>query len=124
MTAFEKMVAFIEKVRGAVHQHNVEDREAKLKALRSLVKATTETRQYLAAVRRDPAAKNFNKQAELATLWGEAAFDIHTIDPELANVYLRKSDYWSDPEGWTEAQKDEREIQLDAISERGRKALL
>jgi hypothetical protein len=45
------------------------------------------------------------------------------VDYDLALRYLKKADYWSDPKGWTDAQKDERLIQLDEVLRLGQEAL-
>ena len=50
--------------------------------------------------------------------------DMTAVDPNLANRYFMKADYWSDRQGWTKAQKDEQLIQLDEVYRRGREALL
>ena len=99
------------------------DERTKL-ALTSLVLAVTETRHYLAAVRQDAPLRNLDKEMELSRLWQHAGTDMLPVNPDLANLYLMKADYWSDPVGWTEAQKDDRRIQLDAVYEEGRKVLL
>ena len=87
-------------------------------ALTSLMAAATETRQYLAVVKRDPTSQNANKENQLASLWTRAGIDMTDVDSGLAIRYLKKADYWSDPKGWTDAQKDERLIQLDEVLRR------
>jgi hypothetical protein len=131
LDAFKSMTDFINGVISAIRQrkesNDKQDEELyqrRMKALESLTKATQETAQYLARIRENPSTRSSEKQTELAALWGHAAFDIHFIDPQLARLYLRKGDYWSDPEGWTTTQKEDRELQLDRVSKLGRKALL
>ena len=46
------------------------------------------------------------------------------VDADLAIRYLKKADYWSDPHGWTEREKDDHLIQLDEVLLLGQAALL
>ena len=93
-------------------------------ALTSLMAAVTETRQYLASVKRDPANHNGTTEDHLAQLWTRAGIDMTAVDGELAIRYLKEADYWSDSVGWSEQQKDERLIQLDDVFELGTRALI
>jgi hypothetical protein len=101
------------------------ERKAHIKtALTSLMAAATETRQYLGAVRRDPASQNADKENQLSSLWTCAGIDMTDVDSDLAITYLKKADYWSDRKGWSDAQKDERLIQLDEVIRLGQEALI
>jgi hypothetical protein len=46
------------------------------------------------------------------------------INHELALRCILKADYWSDPVGWSQQQKDERLIQLDEVFRLGQEALI
>jgi predicted P-loop ATPase len=105
-------------------EENAVRQAQKKAALTSLVLAASETRQYLAAVRANPAEKSTTKQEELALLWNNAGIDMMDIDSGIAQTYLLKGDYWSDPQGWTESKKDETAIMLDSVYSIGRQALL
>jgi hypothetical protein len=102
---------------------NAEKKAAIKTALTSLMAAATETRQYLAIVKRNPTSQNADKENQLASLWTRAGIDMTEVDYDLALRYLKKADYWSDPKGWTDAQKDERLIQLDEVLRLGQEAL-
>jgi hypothetical protein len=119
MTGIEKMLTWIGLYRDRRRSVDDEKRKEMKIALESLVAAASKTRQYQATNRNIVPAQN----AELAALWNKAAMDIWSIDVELAELYLLKGDYWSDPEGWTLAQKDDRDIQLDEVYRRGQEAL-
>lgn len=106
------------------HDQSLQKQAQTKAALTSLVLAASETRQYIAAVRRDATSRDFSKEHQLSTLWANAAIDMQLVNGELANGYLLKADYWSDPEGWTAAAKNEQVIQLDEIYRLGREALL
>ena len=106
-------------------QNNAEKEDAKAdEALASLMKAALETRHYLALVRDNPQLRDMEKEKNLATLWSTAGIDMSHINGELAMRYLMKADYWSDTEGWTAADNDERLIQLDEVLRLGRQALV
>ena len=124
MTILQHVEGWVKSVVGWKQSRDAHNREQTGAALKALVAATSATRQYLAAVRRDPSSQDFAKQSKLAELWGEAAFTMHEINPGISLLYLRKAEYWSDPEGWTDAQKDDRIILLDDLSHLGEKALL
>ena len=93
-------------------------------ALKSMMAAVREARQNLAAVRDNPASKSTDTERRLSELWSAAAIDMSAVDYELTARYLMKADYWSDPKGWTNQQKDDRLIQLDEMLRLGTDALL
>ena len=119
MTGIEKMLSWIKTFRDQSHNLEAERRTQIKIALESLVAAASKTRQYQAANRNNEPTQN----AELAALWNKAAMDIWPMDGDLGGLYLLKGDYWSDPVGWSQAQKDERNIQLDEVYRRGQEAL-
>jgi hypothetical protein len=88
-----------------------------------LISAVSETRKYLAVVRTTPQSRDQKKEAKLATAWQKAAKDMWFLDGGLGSAYLLKADYWLDPERWTLANKNDAEIQLDNLYERGQDAL-
>lgn len=106
------------------HSQTVEKEAQITAALTSLMNAARETRLYLASIRHTPGHHDIAREAHLAQLWSKAGIDISFIDSDLATRYLMKADYWSDPQGWTEAEKDERLIQLDEVLRLGQEALL
>jgi len=109
----------------AWRQNNAHERNARADAaLTSLMDAALETRHYLALVRDNPQLRDKAKEQSLAGLWSKAGIDMSHIDSDLAGRYLMKADYWSDTEGWTDADNDERLIQLDEVLRLGREVLL
>lgn len=109
----------------AWRQTNIHERDAQVTtALTSLMDAALDTRHYLAFVKSNPQMKNPDKERELAKLWAKAGIDMSYIDSEIAGRYLMKADYWSDTQGWTEAEKDETLIQLDEVLRLGQEVLL
>jgi hypothetical protein len=93
-------------------------------ALTSLMDAALETRHYMALVRETPQMKNPDKERDLAKLWAKAGIDMSYIDSALAGRYLMKAEYWSDTQGWTDAQKNDGLIQLDEVLRLGQQVLL
>src|ERR1035438_770925 len=67
--------------------------------------AVTETRQYLASVKRDPANHNGATEDRLAQFWTRAAIDMTAVDGESAIRYLKS---WLPPE----LQRPQRQFQL------------
>jgi hypothetical protein len=106
------------------NSHIQENRNQRRTALVSLMAAATATRQYLAAVRANQANHNEATENHLAQLWTTAGVDMTEVDADLAIRYLKKADYWSDPAGWTDRQKDDRLIELDDVLLRGQAALI
>ena len=101
-----------------------EKKQQAQKALTSLMAAARETRRYLATVHSNPDNHNAETEHQLAILWSNAASDMYWVDPELTQRYMIKADYWSDPKGWTESQKDDSLIELDEMLSLGSAALL
>jgi hypothetical protein len=93
-------------------------------ALESLLDAVRETRVYLAKLGDDPANKNVETQRELSKLWAKAGIAMSPINRTLADRYVMKADYWSDPRGWQGKRNDMLLIELDEVFRLGRESLL
>jgi hypothetical protein len=68
--------------------------------------------------------KNPDRERDLAKLWPKAGIDMSYIHSEFAGRYLMKANYWSDTQGWTAAEKDDRLIQLDEVLRLGQELFL
>ncbi len=109
----------------AWRQSHTHERDARVTAaLTSLMDAALDTKHYLALIRTSPQLKNPDRERESAKLWAKAGIDMSNIDSALAGRYLMKADYWSDTQGWSDAQKDDTLIQLDEVLRLGREVLL
>lgn len=53
---------------------------------------------------------------ELVELWRDAALQIASFKPDLANLLRIKSEYWSYPTNWTPREISEDSIRIEAIS--------
>jgi len=93
-------------------------------ALKSIAVASNETRAYVAKIRDNPNAATPDQAAALAKLWTEAGTDIYRVNPQLAERFFMKAEYWSDPVGWERSGRDLVLIDLDTLTESARAALL
>jgi len=82
--------------------------------------AATDTRQYMAALKRDKKNQSYESESRIAQLWSKAGIDMLPVNSELATRCLIKADYWADTVGWSDAQKDDKMIKLDDLLDLGR----
>jgi len=123
ITTIDKALGLIGLAGNWKQEHYEKIKTQKKIALESLISAVSETRKYLAVVRTEPTSRDKKQEEALAGAWHKAAKDMWFLDGGLGSVYLSKADYWLDPEGWTLAEKNDAEIQLDALYSRGKDAL-
>ncbi|SRR5579883_564875 len=121
---FLSMLTQVREWIGTLSQAEAQDNQQTRAALQSVTFAATETRAYIALTRDQPAARNREKEVALAHLWERAGIDIYQINRDLAERCLLKADFWSDPQGWTLAEKDDSRIRLDELSAEARSLLL
>ena len=70
-------------------------------ALNTLLKAVNETRIYMQQTQRK-AVRDINVEATLVRLWAEAAVPVRHLDLDLAERCTLKSDYWLNPESYSQ----------------------
>ncbi len=63
------------------------------------------------------------REGELAVLWSAAAGAFYRLDPDLAERFQLKSEYWTMPEAWTADQISGAGISLERITELTRQLL-
>jgi hypothetical protein len=124
LDVLKSLVDFLPSVANWVHNGHEQSKVQTKEALESLMKAVTETRQYLAILRTDPGRFDLQRQARLSSLWIAAGVAMAPINGNIASTYLMKADYWSDPEGWQGTADDSVLIELDNVFEAGTNALL
>ena len=91
-------------------------------AVQSVLNAVNTTKRYLARLDRgEPIDRE--AEAELVELWTVASVQIRRTDLDLAERLLNKADYWTNPENWTDEEVAHNGIQIDKISEEGRRLL-
>lgn len=86
-------------------------------ALTALGKALTETRFYLRdrgkGIQPDQA-----REDEIARLWNAASVELRGLDSRLADTCQHKSEYWTDPDGWTGVEPVQKAIEIEALLEK------
>ena len=100
VTAF---LAYLEAKKSTRQGHNLE-------ALRKVVEAANKTETYITLGKNDR-----EKENELAELWSEAAFLISKVDKGLAFRLNMKSQFWRDPNTWTQTNDNSVDISLHSV---------
>ena len=92
-----------------------ERRELKDNALRAISTALRETKLYYRDLEMGK-ARNMDVEAQLVRYWGAAAIPLRHIDEELAMTCDQKSEYWLNPESYSQEQIKELGIKLKDVS--------
>lgn len=92
-----------------------EKRELKDNALRAVTTALLETKIYYRSMELG-ASRNIETEAQLVKYWGAAAIPLRHIDQELAVICENKSEYWLNPENWSDEEVKEFGIQLQNVT--------
>ena len=98
-----------------------ERRELADSALRAISHALNET--YLYYSRYDRMGPNRDIEEQLSRYWAAAAIPLRHIDPELAMICENKSEYWTNPEHFTDADIKKFGIGLGEVRRRYRTKL-
>jgi len=101
-------------------------RQACAEALSAAVEIANRTLRYVAQRRRS-SQSDPKEEAELSKSWADAGFKLLALpNPpnDLANRYLIKAEYWSDPELWTDERVEVARIRLTEIYDESRRILL
>lgn len=91
-------------------------------ALRAISHALNETFLYY----RDIDAgnpRNPDIEAQLSRYWAAAAIPLRHLDPELATVCEYKSEYWVNPDTWSQEQVEQLGIGLEKVRDQYRSLL-
>lgn len=107
----EKLIGLL----GPISTLSKDKRELKDNALRAISTALLETKLYY----RDRQAgkpRNLDTEAQLAKYWAAAAIPLRHIDQELASTCEYKSDFWTGPENWTDAEATRVGIKLEDVA--------
>lgn len=92
-----------------------EKRELKDNALRAVTTALLETKIYYRSMELG-ASRNIETEDQLVKYWGAAAIPLRHIDQELAVICENKSEYWLNPENWSDEEVKEFGIQLQNVT--------
>lgn len=91
-------------------------------ALTALFEALTATKPYLDS-RAAGAARNPDREFEIATVWLNASIRLREIDIEFAERVCAKGGYWMAPEAWDDEKIREKKIAFDQVWESTQKLL-
>lgn len=86
---------------GSIATAGKENEQKKDLALRAVSYALDETYLYYRDMKNGH-LKDRDREAQLVKLWSAAAIPLRHFDLELANICDRKSEYWLDPEIYTD----------------------
>lgn len=114
----EQLVAIIEPI----NSMRKDQRELADNALRAISHALEETFLYYRAIE-NGRERNRDIEAQLSKYWSAAAIPIRHIDYQLAVTCDLKSEYWLNPDSWSEAEIVDNGIRLDDVRERYRSLL-
>jgi hypothetical protein len=115
----QKLIALLPTI-GLITKEN---REIRQKALTSIALALNETYLYYSGLDRGE-KRNFDTEAQLSKYWSESAVHISFFDKELAEICEYKSDYWINPDNYTDEKVSSLGIELDSVRKRYRDILL
>lgn len=103
------------------------DRQAVADALSVAVNISNRTMRYIAQLRRAGGQHSLQEEAALSQGWTDAGIKLSQLpNPPLDFVerYFLTSEYWSDPESWTDERIDAAMIRLEDLARESRAVLL
>lgn len=90
-------------------KHRSFKKEEMSKFLNAASEALRETLRYLGRV---PYTRDFEKEEKLSDLWAKVATTAHPFNPDLAQRCYLKSNYWANPERWTDKESEAAKISI------------
>jgi len=110
------------KLLGPVATISKDRRELKDSALRAISTALDETFLYYRDLGKG-SQRNLDREAQLAKYWSAAAIPMRHFDNELASICDYKSEYWVNPENYSDEQIMSLGIELGEVRQAYRKML-
>ena len=86
-------------------------KNATFEAVESIYQAANETESFLVECGRKVEKPN----TELTQVWINAASKVRELDKNMYMRLLAKSEYWANPENWTDAKIDKYNIAVNSI---------
>jgi hypothetical protein len=86
-------------------------KEKSYAAIETIYKAANDTSVFIAQCSR----KTEKPNQELSDIWVKAASKVRDLDSDLYNRLLVKSEYWANPEVWTQQDISQYNISLESI---------
>lgn len=105
---------------GPIANLSKEKRDLKDNALRSVLIALMETKEYYQKISRG-SARNVDTEAQLAKYWAAAAIPLRHIDKDLAMTCELKAEYWINPDNWDDVKNQNLDISLESVTSEYRK---
>jgi hypothetical protein len=108
----DRLISLIEPIANLAK----DKRELKDNALRAILMALQETKIYYKKLE-NGSCRDLEIEAQLVRYWGAAAIPLRHIDEELAILCERKSEYWLNPEYYSDQQIKDLGIKLIDITQ-------
>jgi len=110
------------KILGPIATLSKEKREQKDIALRAISIALDETFLYYRDIHKG-SPRNFDREGLLVKYWSAAAIPIRHFDDNLSVICDRKSEYWINPDKYSQTDIEKLGIGLDDVRQAYRKIL-
>ncbi len=117
-----EIIEGVVKLLGPIATLSKDRRELKDSALRSISTALNETYLYYRDIDRVN-QRNLDREAQLSRYWSAASIPLRHFDEELAGICESKSEYWINPENYTEEDINRFGIELGEIRQAYRRML-
>lgn len=117
-----ELIDSLVNILGPIATSSRENEAKKDQALRAVSYALDETYLYYRDLRNGN-LQDREREAQLVKLWSAAAIPLRHFDFDLANICDMKSEYWINPDQYTEDQVQEMGIKLDDVRGAYRKLL-
>lgn len=117
-----EILSGLTKILGPIATLSKNRRELKDSALRAISNALDETYLYYRDMEKG-SERNPDREALLVKYWSAAAIPIRHFDQELSNICDIKSEYWTNPEHYTNDNIVDMGIRLDDVRQAYRQLL-
>jgi len=91
-----------------------EKRELVERALKAIHIAANQTTIYLVAIQKG-AKQNKKEESRLSSLWVEAGASLHSLNSDLSRRCIIKSEFWANPEEWSQKEINDARINLETM---------
>lgn len=117
-----QVIEGVVKLLGPVATLSKDRRELKDSALRAISTALDETYLYYRDLGKG-SQRNMDREAQLAKYWSAAAIPMRHFDDQLANICDHKSEYWVNPDNYSDEEVVNLGIELGEVRQAYRKML-
>ncbi|MFB6342869.1 hypothetical protein ACE1ET_14170 [Saccharicrinis sp. FJH62] len=117
-----EIISGLTKILGPIATLSKDRRELKDSALRAIATALNETYLYYRDLR-NANERNMERESQLSKYWSAAAIPMRHFDENLAGICDAKSEYWINPESYSNEQIVSLGIELGNVRDAYRKLL-